>query len=82
MPKTITVRLPDESYEQIADHAEADKRSISNFIEYAVEQYIKQSEFTDDEEMLELLGNEELMERLKRGSKDAKKGKGKFIKKL
>lgn len=80
MPKTVTVRLPDDSYEKISDHANADKRSISSFIELAVEQYIKQIEFTDDEEMIELLKNEELIERLKRGSADAKKGKGKFIK--
>lgn len=32
MPKTITLRLSDDEYTQIAAHAAQDRRTISNFI--------------------------------------------------
>ena len=35
MPKTLTVRMDDATYSLIAEAAEADNRSVSNFIETA-----------------------------------------------
>ena len=35
MAKTLTVRIDDATYQLIADAAEADNRSVSNFIETA-----------------------------------------------
>ena len=55
MPKTITMRVNDETYKTFANHAEAEKRSISTFIEMAALQYTKESEFVDIEEMGDMI---------------------------
>jgi predicted transcriptional regulator len=80
MTKTITIRVDSDTFKEIKTHAEIERRPLSNFIEYATVKYIEESAFTDDEEMLEVLSNEELLKRLKKGSADARKKRGKFIK--
>ncbi|PIR16952.1 MAG: CopG family transcriptional regulator [Deltaproteobacteria bacterium CG11_big_fil_rev_8_21_14_0_20_49_13] len=79
MPKTITLRINDKEYKTLAERAEAEKRSISNFIEMAALQYIKESEFADIEEMNDIMDDEGLLKRLKQGMNDAKSGKGRFV---
>lgn len=79
MPKTITMRIDDDVYETFAEHAEAEKRSISKFIEMAALQYTKESEFVDIEEMADILDDDGLIRRLKQGMADAKAGKGKIV---
>lgn len=79
MAKTITLRLDDDFYKEIAEHAKSENRPISNFIEVATEHYILEQEFTDDLEMAEILANERLIKKLKRGTKQATERKGKFI---
>ena len=79
MPKTITLRINDKEYKTLSERAEAEKRSISNFIEMAALQYIKESEFADIEEMNDILNDEGLIKRLKQGMNDAKTGKGRFV---
>lgn len=79
MPKTITLRIDDESYETLLQHSEAEKRPLSNYIEIAALEYARSQEFVDDEEMMALLSNKDLIQRLKKGSAEAKKRKGKFV---
>lgn len=79
MPKTITIRLDDETYDKIKRFAEAERRPISGFIENAALSYIEESAFADELEMAEILGNEELMARLQRGSQQAQLRRGRLI---
>ncbi len=79
MPKTLTIRIDDETYETFMKVAKAENRSLSNFIETAVKAHIRESTFLDDLEMAEILANEQLVERLKKGSRDAKTKKGALV---
>ncbi|MBT3182801.1 MAG: ribbon-helix-helix protein, CopG family [Deltaproteobacteria bacterium] len=79
MAKTVTVRIEDDIYETFSRHAEEERRSLSKFIEHAVIQYTKRTAFTDDEEMREIAEDEGLIRRIKQGTQDAKKGKGRFV---
>jgi predicted DNA-binding protein len=79
MAKTVTLRIDDETYQQLKKHAELDHRPLSNFIEFATKKFIEESLFADAAEMLEILGNDNLLQNLKRGSQDAAKRKGKFV---
>ena len=79
MSRTVTLRLPDETYRKIADYSRAENRPISNFIETATVRYIEEQEFTDDSETAEILSNNSLVRRLKEGSRDARQRKGRFV---
>ena len=61
MGKTITIRIDDDTYNLIKKAASGQKRSISNFIEYATMAYLTDDSFVSDEEMAEILGNEKLL---------------------
>lgn len=79
MSKTVTLRLPDEMYEQFRALAERENRPLSNFIETAALRYIEAEQFIDEFEMEEIRGNAALNRSLKRGTKDAKAGRGRFV---
>lgn len=79
MAKTVTIRIEDEVYKTFSEHAEAEKRSISSYIELAALQYAKESEFVDMDEMSDILEDEGLIRRLKQGIRDAKARKGRFV---
>ena len=79
MSKTISLRVNDDLYESLREHAEAENRSISNFIETAAIKYIAEVDYVDDFEMQSIRGDESLLHRLKRGSADAKKSRGRFV---
>ena len=79
MPKTVTLRIDDKTYNTMKKLAEVDHRPLSNFIEHAAMKYIEQSQFSDELEMAELLSDHALLTRLKRGSQQAASKKGKFI---
>ncbi|HCM24999.1 MAG: CopG family transcriptional regulator [Treponema sp. GWB1_62_6] len=55
MAKTITVRLEDDVYALFKKAAEGQKRTISNYIEYATLNYTAGEAIVDDDEMKELL---------------------------
>ena len=79
MAKTITLRVETKVYRLLLARANAERRSLSNYIEVAALLYSAHSEFADDTEMTEILSNKKLVRHLKAGSKDAKAMKGKFV---
>ena len=70
MAKTVTLRLDDETYELIRTAASGERRSISNFIEYATLSYLTEEAFASEEEMTEIVKNQELLKALAQGKKD------------
>jgi uncharacterized protein (DUF1778 family) len=78
MPKTLTVRIDDASYRLIAEAAQADNRSVSNFIETAAKQKAMAEILVSESEMEEIRSDRSLVRRLKRGHQDAKKRRGRF----
>ena len=58
MAKTITVRLEDSVYQIFKRAAEGQKRTISNYIEYATLNFTVNETVVDDVEMNEILGFE------------------------
>jgi uncharacterized protein (DUF1778 family) len=55
MSKTITVRLDENIYELFKKAADGQKRTISNYIEYATLNYTVNETVVDDHEMKEIL---------------------------
>ena len=74
MGKTITIRIDDETYKKIKSAAESEKRTISNFMEYATIAYLENSNFVSDEEMIQIAEDHELMNRLQQSIRDIKRG--------
>ncbi len=79
MAKTLTLRVDDETYEKLAEAAAAEGRSIANLIETAAVEHLREQQFADDAEMAEIRGNERLVARLKRGSRDARARRGRLV---
>ncbi len=79
MPKTVTLRLDNEVYAELREAAVAQRRPLSNLIETAALARIREEQFVDDAEMAEILSNEDLLRRLKAGSRQARKRKGRFV---
>jgi predicted CopG family antitoxin len=79
MSKTITLRLKDEIYNIFLETAKAENRSISNLIETAALNKIREQQFVDDVEMAEILSNQDLLRRIKEGSNEAQSLKGRFV---
>ena len=76
MSKTITIRLDDMLYSMFKKAADGERRSISNFIEWATLAYFKSDMFVDDKEMDEIRKHST---DLKKGLEQAKKGKYKIV---
>jgi predicted transcriptional regulator len=79
MSKTITLRLDDKTYQRFRSLAESDNRPLSNFIETAALRFVESSESVDEFEMKEIRENAELNRSIKRGLKDAKEKRGRFV---
>jgi hypothetical protein len=52
---------------------------LSNLIETAALAKVREQQFADDAEVAEILANRELMQRIKKGSKEARLRKGRFV---
>jgi uncharacterized protein (DUF1778 family) len=76
MAKTITLRVDDSVYNTLKRAAAGDRRTMSNFIEYAAINYIFNNNVVDDNEMNEILSFEK---DLKSGLNDVKRGRYKII---
>ena len=79
MPKTVTLRLSDETYITFLEAAKAENRSLSNLIETAALSKVREQQFADDVEVAEIMANEELMKRIKKGSQEARLRIGSFV---
>ena len=78
MTKTVSIRIDEDLYNSLRTHAEAENRSISNFIETATIRYIEEVEYVDDFEMDSIVSNDDLVRRIRKGTTDAKKERGRF----
>ncbi len=76
MTKTITVRLDENVYEIFKKAADGQKRTISNYIEYATLNYTVNETVVDDLEMNELLSFED---QINMGLSDISAGRYKII---
>ena len=79
MPKTLTVRLDEETYRLIVEAAEGENRSVSNFIETAAKERALAEIFVPEEEMAEILSNRSLLRRLTQGHRAAASRRGRFV---
>jgi predicted transcriptional regulator len=79
MHKTVTLRLKNDVYKLFSEIAKAENRSLSNFIETAALQNVREQQFVDDVEMAEIMSNADLIDRLKEGSAEARQLKGRFV---
>lgn len=78
MPKTITVRIDDKVYELFKKAADGERRTISNFIEYAALSYLTQDIQVSDDEMNGILADKDLLSNIRKGLKDIKNRKYRF----
>ena len=79
MGKTITIRIDDTVYQRIKSAAESERRTISNFMEYAALAYIESSSFIDEEEMKHIAQDKELMTNLKKSMEDIRRGSYRIV---
>jgi predicted transcriptional regulator len=79
MSKTVTLRLAEQTYERFRTLAQRENRPLSNFIETAASRYVETEQFVDEFEMAEIEANTDLNRSLKRGIKDARVGRGRFV---
>lgn len=79
MTKVVTVRLDNKIYRELREAAAAERRPLSNLIETAALARLREQQFVDDAEMAEILSNDNLVRRLKTGSRQAHKRKGRFV---
>ena len=66
MGKTITLRIDDDTYDIFKAAAQAQRRTISNFIEYATLSHVTEEAFVDDHDMAEILNSKELVSSLRK----------------
>ena len=76
LAKTITIRVDDIVYNIFKRAADGEKRTISNYIEYATINYIINDNIVDDTEMNEIMNFEK---DIKNGLSDIEKGQYKII---
>ncbi len=55
MPKTLTMRLDDATYETFVRAAKAERRSLANLVETAALRHVRETSFVDDSEMAEII---------------------------
>ncbi len=79
MGKTITVRVDDDTYNKIKTAADSERRTISNFIEYAALAYVENSCFVTNEEMDDITQDKDLLNDLQRSVEDIKEGKYRIV---
>jgi hypothetical protein len=79
MLKTVTLRLDERAYTALLEAAKAEKRPLANLIENAALAKIAEQQFADDGEVAEILVDDALVKRIKRGSREARLRKGRFV---
>lgn len=79
MSKTVTIRLDDSEYKEIASAARRERRPISNFITHTVLDVLANVNSVDNTEMQDILSDVHLIKKLKRGHAQANARKGRFV---
>ena len=79
MEKTITLRIDDDTYTLIKKAADGQRRSISNFIEFATVSYLTEDSYISDEEMNEIIMDKELIKNIGAAKKDIKDRKYRIV---
>ena len=79
MSKTITMRVDDDTYKMIKTAADGERRSISNFIEFATIAFLTEESFVSDNEMEDIYNDENLLMNLKQGKKEIEEGKYRIV---
>jgi uncharacterized protein (DUF1778 family) len=79
MAKTVTVRIDESTYKRIKSAADSERRTISNFMEYATLSYVENSTFVDNDEMKGISENKELVETLSKAMGDIKRGNYRLV---
>lgn len=79
MPKTITIRIDDSVYDIFKKAADGERRTISNFVEFATLAYVTNEIHVSDQEMNEILSDASLVSDLKKGLKDIKNGNYRLV---
>jgi uncharacterized protein (DUF1778 family) len=79
MAKTVTVRIDDDTYKLIKNAAAGERRTISNYMEYATLSFLAEEAFVSEDEMEEILKDKELLKRLKQGESEIKAGKYRIV---
>lgn len=77
--KTITIRVDDDTYQIIKKAADGERRSISNFLEFASLSYLTNEMYVSDQEMNTILEDKNLIKSLTKGRDEIKKGKFKIV---
>jgi len=76
MAKTITVRVDDNVYEIFKKAADGQKRTISNYLEYATLNYTVNETVVDDIEMSEIMS---FSHEIQKGISDIAAGRYKIV---
>ena len=79
MAKTVTVRIDESTYKRIKAAADSERRTISNFMEYATLSYVENSTFVDNDEMKGISQDKELLETLSKAMGDIKRGNYRLV---
>lgn len=79
MTHTVSIRMEKNLYQSISKVAKANKRSISNYIEYAMERFVLEESFVSDEEMAEILSHKDFAANAKTARKQIKSKEVRFV---
>ncbi len=79
MTKTVTMRLDAEAYETFVRAARAERRSLANLIETSALKHLQESSFAEEDEMAEIRSRPDLVKRMRAGSRDAHRRRGRFV---
>ncbi len=77
--KNVTLRFDKETYGLLVKAAEADNRSLANFIETHTLRVLKNTMLTSAAETEEITCDKQLMNELKRAENDIKCKRGRFV---
>ncbi len=79
MPKTVTLRLSDDTYEKFSRAAIDDRRSIANVIETLALRKLEDEALADEFEMQDIVSNVRLLRKLEKGHGQVKLKKGRMV---
>jgi hypothetical protein len=79
MSRTITIRLDDAAYEELRRRAEAANCALRILIESVVARFLREAAFLPEDEMAGILADRVLVRRLRRGAREGKSRKGRYV---